>query len=185
MADISTMTFEFDVTGLADNKSLNVRRSRWRLSGAEVFRIFDGVILQILKLVTDQRAASQVEIKAIVLVGGLGQSLYVRERLQAHMGESIAVLQPGNAWTAVVQGAVMKGLAEVIPEHGTITILNRKARKHLGFELSIPFSPTLHSEIAWKKRWDPFRGSFVVKVIQWFIKKVSYVGLNPVASLMI
>lgn len=174
MADISTMTFEFDVTGLADNRDLNVRRSRWRLRGSEVFRIFDGVILQILKLVTDQRAASQVEIKAIVLVGGLGQSLYVRERLQAHMGENFPVFQPGNAWTAVVQGAVMQGLAEVVPDHGTITILNRKARKHLGFELSIPFNPTLHSKIASKKYWDAYNGHWAVSVIQWFINKVRF-----------
>lgn len=173
MADISTMTFEFDVTGLADNKSLHVRRSRWRLSGAEVFRIFDGVVLQILKLVTDQRAASQVEIKAIVLVGGLGQSVYLRERLQAHMGENFPILQPSNAWTAVVQGAVMKGLAEIGPNQGMITILNRKARKHFGFELSVPFDPIIHNQIRSKRFWDSFYGYWAVTVMAWFIKKVS------------
>lgn len=45
MADIQAMTFDFDVTGLADNKSLKVRRSRWKLEGSDIFRIFDGVVL--------------------------------------------------------------------------------------------------------------------------------------------
>lgn len=134
---------------------------------------------QILKLVTDQQAASRVEISAIVLVGGLGQSLYLRERLQVHMGPNFQILQPGNAWTAVVQGAVMKGLSEVVSDQGTITILNRKARKHLGFELSVPFNPNLHQNIAGKKLWDSYRGQWAVKVMQWFIKKVSLLSSPP------
>lgn len=172
MEDIPAGNFAFDAFGLSDNRDLNIRRSRWNVSATDVFRIFDGVVLQILKLVTDQQAACQTEVKAIVLVGGFGRSTYLRERLQAHVGMDIRILQPGNAWTAVVEGAVLKGLSEAVTADNQITILNRKARKNFGFEVSNPFNHILHHSIAGKKRWDSYTGQDVVDVMQWFIRKV-------------
>lgn len=161
--------------GVRDNRDLRVRYGNWIINATDVFRIFDGVVLQILKLVTDQQAASPDEIKAIVLVGGFGKSEYLRERLQAHMGENFKdkVLRPDDAWTAVVKGAVLRGLTDVVPESAhRITILNRKARKNLGFEISVPYNINVHSSIAGKRRWSSYDGGDIVDVMQWFIRKV-------------
>lgn len=149
------------------------------MSANEVFRIFDGVVLEVLKLVTDQRAATQVGIKAVVLVGGFGQSTYLRERLEAHLGRDIPVLQPADAWTAVVQGAVLKGLAAVAPERASVMrVINRKARKHYGFELFMPYRQDLHAQIDHKKTWDLYSGQWQVSVMQWFLKKVKLIHLQ-------
>lgn len=166
-------TYTFPVEGLEDNRALRIRRSRWTVTAPEVFRVFDSIILQVLKLVTDQRAATQVDVSAVFLVGGFGQSVYLQERLQTHLGERIQVIQPTNPWTAVVEGAVLKGLARVAPERDqVIKVVDRKARKHYGFELSVAYHHNLHGQIQDKKRWDTYTGQWEVDVMQWFIKKV-------------
>lgn len=175
MADLAAQeNYIFPVVGLTNNKSINVRQSKWFLSASEVFRIFDGIVLQVLKLVTDQRVATKVPIKAVLLVGGFGQSTYLQERLAAHMGADIPVLQTENAWTAVVKGAVLKGLAQVSPEKAAVMkVVDRKARKHYGFELAVPYTQHEHTALASKRRWDSYNAQWEVDVMQWFIKRVS------------
>lgn len=173
MADLPDQQYTFPVHGLEDNKDLRIMRNNWTVTAPDVFRIFDGIILQVLKLVTDQRVATQVDIKAILLVGGFGQSMYLRERLEAHVGKGIPVLQPDNAWTAVVEGAVMKGLAQVVPERAAVMkVIDRKARKHYGFELSVAYNHGVHAQLESKRRWDNYHARWEVDVMQWFIRKV-------------
>lgn len=173
MADLPAETYTFPVVGLEDNRHLKIRRSRWTVTAPEVLRVFDGVVLQVLKLVADQRAATRVDVRAVFLVGGFGQSIYLQERLQAHLGERIRVLRPQNPWTAVVEGAVLRGLARVAPERDQVVkVVDRRARKHYGFLLSVPYDHNLHSELQNQRRWDSYDGQWVVSVMQWFVKKV-------------
>lgn len=142
---------------------MKIRRNHWFL----VFRIFDGIVLQVIRLVTDQRVATGVDIKAVLLVGGCGQSTYLRERLEAHMGPNIPVVQLQNAWTAVVEGAVMRGLAQVNPERASIVkVVDRKARKHYGFVLAVAYNPYMHGQIRSQRRWDNYNARWEVDVIQ-------------------
>ncbi|KAL8642198.1 MAG: hypothetical protein Q9226_008534, partial [Calogaya cf. arnoldii] len=65
------------------------------------------------------------EIKAIFLVGGFGSSEYLKQCLQtAHPG--IQVIQPNDAWSAIVKGAVLSQL----PQEAAIT--STVATKHYG-----------------------------------------------------
>lgn len=173
LADLPAAEYSFPVVGLEDNKDLKIRRNYWYVTAPTVYKIFEEVILKILKLVTDQRAATQVGIKAIILVGGFGQSTYLRERLEVHVGNSIPILQPENAWTAVVEGAVMKGLAQVNPERAAVMkVVDRKARKHYGFQLSVAYNNRVHAQLHDKTRWDGYNARWEVDVMQWFIKRV-------------
>lgn len=165
----------FPVVGLEDNKDLKVRSSKWTVAGPEILRVFEEVILQVLKLVTDQQVATQVDIKAVLLVGGFGQSAYLQERLRSELKNDIRILRPDNSWTAVVEGAVMRGLARVVPERKqNIKIVARKARRHYGFELAMIYSHHRHAEISHLKQFDHYSGQWEVMVMQWFIKKVSF-----------
>lgn len=51
----------------------------------------------------------------------------------------IPILQLENAWTEAIEGPVMKGLAEVnsLERAAAMKVVDRKARKHYGFELSV------------------------------------------------
>ncbi|KOS22602.1 Heat shock 70 kDa protein 12A [Escovopsis weberi] len=94
-------------------------------------RIFKPVVDQVIELVKVQIKQSNVPIKALLLVGGFGASAYLRERIRDAIDNSIEILQPSHAWQAIVQGAVMKGLAMV-------SVRGRVARKHFGIDLQVP-----------------------------------------------
>jgi molecular chaperone DnaK (HSP70) len=106
--------------------------------------IFEPVVEKIIKLVKGQILATNKKISAIILVGGFGQNNYLKERLRSSVGKSILVLQPPNAWTAVVRGAVMMGLARANSKLAAVGLVSRAARKHYGIELRVEFEPGIH-----------------------------------------
>lgn len=106
--------------------------------------IFQPVVDRIIDLVRDQIRATNTKIKAVLLVGGFGQNVYLKESLRNALGDKTEVLQPPNAWTAVVRGAVMMGLSNV--NCGSGMVVSRAARKHYGIELSVQFNSTLHQD---------------------------------------
>lgn len=91
------------------------------------------------------------------------------------------------SWTAVVRGALMKGLAETSPAFAKVNISGRFARKHYGtyvcctyqegvHDIQQRYAGIFHSTIAVLIRrhryWSDFHGSFKVDTIIWFINKV-------------
>lgn len=133
------------VPGLANNAELNIRRGKVTLSPQEMYEIFEPVILKVIKYVQGQIAAcGETEIRAVLLVGGFGQNSYLKERCRDAL-KSVEVLQPPNAWTAVVRGAVMMGLARTNALR-TVDVVSRKARKHYGIQLHTPFKEGKHDE---------------------------------------
>lgn len=107
--------------------------------------IFEPIVTQIIKLVKDQIKASNTKIKAVLLVGGFGQNNYLKEQLRIALGSKIEVMQPPHAWTAVVQGAVMKGLATYDHNLADVVVGGRTARKHYGSTVTKKFDPAIHS----------------------------------------
>lgn len=145
------------------------------------------------------RAKSGI-VSGIILVGGFGQSDYLYRRLKSYFtsaapppyserpthalgganadgaggtGEagSIEVMQPVYAWTAVVRGAVLRGL------EGNM-VISRKARMHYGTSYATVFDEDKHSvsERYWSPLWERW---MVSDRMQWHIAKVSQGALRP------
>ena len=70
------------VNGLQDDAERGIRRSKFCLTGAEVRKIFEPVIHEVIKLIEGQIETTKSKVKAILLVGGFGQSAYLRERIK-------------------------------------------------------------------------------------------------------
>ena len=84
------------VPGVEDNPSLGIRRGKFNLSGKDLRDvIFEPVVCEVLTLLRKQICETKTSIKGILLVGGFGQSGYLRDRVRmAH--SDIEVLQPPN-----------------------------------------------------------------------------------------
>ncbi|GJN84979.1 hypothetical protein PLIIFM63780_008543 [Purpureocillium lilacinum] len=172
-------SFVIPVGGLANNKALGIARGRYALKGSDLNTIFEPVVLQVIKLIEDQISASGAPVKAILLVGGFGASQYLKERIRAAVDRRIQILQPPNAWQAVVQGAVMKGLANSAPEQLTLVqVQNRKARKHYGTEWRTKYDPKLHSHLKNRRHWCGLDGCYKVYGMEWFIQRGDRVSEN-------
>lgn len=134
---------------------------------------------EVIKLVKDQITSSKVPIKAVLLVGGFGASNYLKERLRGSIDAAISIMQPPNAWLAVVQGAVMKGLAQNSPDTLTmVRVQNRKARKHYGTEWRVRYDEKTHGHLRHKKHWCGLDGCWKVYAMEWFIKRGDAVSEN-------
>jgi hypothetical protein len=172
-------TYTIPVGGLANNKALGINRGRYALQAADLQTVFEPVIQMVIELVKGQITSSKVSINAVLLVGGFGASNYLKERLREAIDDKIRVMQPSNAWLAVVQGAVMKGLAQCSPDNLTmVRIQNRKARNHYGTDVRVEYNPTQHRGMAESKSWDGFENCWQVPAMSWFIRQGDDVSEN-------
>lgn len=115
---------------------------------SDMKEIFEPIVKQVIDLVWGQIKATRRKIKAVLLVGGFGQNNYLKERLRKGLINNInqiEVIQPPHAWTAVVRGAVMKGIANHDNKLVAVHIGPRAARKHYGILLETDYDETVHS----------------------------------------
>ncbi|MCJ1452970.1 hypothetical protein MMC28_003315 [Mycoblastus sanguinarius] len=167
------------VPGLGDNGKLGIRRNKVTLNGTEIRLIFEPVLDEVLKLVMAQIKAAKVIIKAVLLVGGFGQNAYLRDCISKEVGPKIEVKQSQDAWTAVVRGALIKGLASSSPSWATVSISARSARKHYGILARSKF--VSHKHDIHRREWNCFSGCYKICTMDWFVKKGSIVEEgNPV-----
>ncbi|KAF4418238.1 Heat shock 70 kDa protein 12A [Colletotrichum fructicola] len=181
--------------GLPDDEEAGLDCGFMIMTAAEIKEIFEPVVKEVCDLVQGQvdgiRQAGGV-VSGIVLVGGFGQSDYLYRRLKSHFNSaapppyterpthgtmttlqetaSIEVMQPVYAWTAVVRGAVLRGL------EGNM-VISRKARYHYGTSYATVYDEEKHSvsERYWSPLWERW---MVSDRMQWHIAKVS---LNSIA----
>ncbi|KKP05800.1 hypothetical protein THAR02_02084 [Trichoderma harzianum] len=114
--------------------------------------LFDPVINMIIRLVEEQ--VNQIEwnkerpIETIVLVGGFGSSPYLKEQLTEWCQDrGIRLTTPiTGAWSAVVCGAVLRGL------EGSI-VRQKKCRRHYGYVSSLEYDPSAHAGFDAQKRY--------------------------------
>jgi molecular chaperone DnaK (HSP70) len=142
--------YSISVPGLANNERLGIRRNRMKIKATEMEGIFEPVIKDVIALVKGQIKATNKKIRAVLLVGGFGQNNYLKERLRSTLGSSIEVRQPPHAWTAVVRGAVMMGLASQNAQSAVVQLTSRVARKHYGIRMIVPYEKGKHS---WSERY--------------------------------
>ena len=169
--------FNIPLAGVADNEAVGIEQGFLTITSKEVASIFKPIITEIIQLVQGQMThlhTSGKSVNGIILVGGFGQSecLLKIMRMRFASGNNAAlppnsrleVMQPTNAWTAVVRGAVIRGL------EGTEMVLNRKARRHYGVRVNARFDDNLHPLSC--KYWDIYDESWRAKDrMSWFIRK--------------
>ena len=117
----------FDITfpGVPDNANIGVEQGFLTISFREVADMFKPIINDISGLVQGQidkvRSKGKV-VAGVVLVGGFGQSICLYKLLKMMATKDARdraarvpyeVMQPAHAWTAVVRGAVLRGLQGV------------------------------------------------------------------------
>jgi len=79
----------------------------------------------------------------VFLVGGFGSSEYLYKRVEEYCRDrGFGVRRPLNPWSAIVRGAVARGLE---PNGGGLVEL-RKCRLHYGTPVAQRFIPGKHSE---------------------------------------
>ncbi|KAI6845763.1 actin-like ATPase domain-containing protein [Hortaea werneckii] len=162
--------FNIPFPGVPDNAAAGIDCGFLCMDNADVDALFKPVIEDVVKLIEDQRRSVRAlgqSVNAMILVGGFGQSECLLTRLRAKYSRTqpqIEVMQPVNAWTAVVRGAVLRGL------EGAELVLNRKARRHYGVRTSHCFKPNKHP--AHLKYWeDSTKRWMVTDQMRWYIDK--------------
>lgn len=143
------------------------------MTGAQVSKIFEPVVQEVVTLVKGQIAATGKKVNAVLMVGGFGQNAYLRETIRASIDPNIEVMQPPNGWTAVVRGALMKGLSQLEPTTARVKVASRTARKHYGTEIMNKYDKIKHAKST--AFWDEFDGELKVYDMSWFITKGSTV----------
>lgn len=176
--------------GLPDDEKAGLDSGFLIMTAAQVKEIFEPVISQVLELVEGQVEAITSRsgiVAGIILVGGFGQSNYLYTRLKqqfnasppppyseqpthAHANlpqHSVEVLQPLHAWTAVVRGAVVRGIEGSMVE-------KRRSRFHYGTSYATVYDEAKHpiEDRYWSPLWERW---MVSDRMQWHIAKVSSV----------
>ena len=176
--------------GLPDDEEAGLDSGFLIMSAAQVKTIFEPVIQQVVELVEGQvdtiRSKGGV-VAGIILVGGFGQSNYLYTQLKRHFNtsappppyteqpthltsaipqQSIEVLQPMHAWTAVVRGAVLRGVEGSLVE-------KRRSRWHYGTSYATVFDESKHpiADRYWSPLWERW---MVSDRMQWHIAKVRH-----------
>ncbi|KAK5991079.1 Protein kinase rad3-like protein, partial [Cladobotryum mycophilum] len=150
--------------------SLGVKRNRFTIPQDDMTnRIIEPIMKDVICLIKEQITMARLPISAIVLVGGFGQSRYLRSRVRDSISSSIHVLQPENGVTAVVKGAIIHGLSQYQPRVANMGIASRVARRSYGTCLMAKYDMLKHDhrEVYWSEKEQ----ERVVIEMCWFIRK--------------
>lgn len=184
--------------GLPDDEDAGLDSGFLVMTAEQIKDIFEPVVKEVCDLVQGQVSSLRAKggiVSGIVLVGGFGQSNYLYRRLKSHFTSaapppyserpthatasatqetgSIEVMQPVYAWTAVVRGAVLRGL------EGNM-VISRKSRMHYGTSYATVYDEEKHSvsERYWSPLWERW---MVSDRMQWHIAKGE--ALSPLAPI--
>ncbi|KAL8947831.1 MAG: hypothetical protein Q9222_005928 [Ikaeria aurantiellina] len=159
--------FHVSLPPVGDIESIGVQSGNLPITRVEMRALFDPIVDRVISLISGQAAAvSSVDL--IILVGGFGESEYLYQRVLGWAKTtSIRVLQPREASTAIVRGAVMKGLETIgIPR----TKIARRARRWYGVTVNETFVNGQHPIT--DRYTNPHTGQTLAKnQIRWFIEK--------------
>jgi len=108
----------------------------------------------------------QISPKAILLVGGFGSNIYLRQRLEKRYApKKIEILQPDTSWESVATGAVrceLLGFGNVVSIH--------RSRLHYGIAVVQWFVPGKH--LLEDKYCCPYEGVYkATNQVEWLVSK--------------
>ncbi|GME29742.1 hypothetical protein PV04_07213 [Neofusicoccum parvum] len=148
----------------------NIQKGKLGISTSQMKSFFEPVIIEVISLVRDQISRTQGRAKSVILVGGFGQSIYLKDRLQEAVQDGVRVVRGLNPVSAVVTGAAIYGVQESTPQIHVNSIESRKSRHHYGVEALVDYNSTIHESD--KKFKDDFTGNLQVRAMNWIIHKV-------------
>ncbi|KAI1154192.1 actin-like ATPase domain-containing protein [Nemania diffusa] len=171
----TTKRFYVPARGLPDTPDLGIRGNKFEIPGKRVKELFEPVIAEILGLVNSQIAETRRNekiVKAVLLAGGFGRNEYLKKRIQQEVGETIKVERMKDCNTAIVRGALIRGLAgnTVGPRRPTIWVDSRISRKHYGIGVWTVYDPKKHDPKR-QKIAPGVEGSERIEIMQWFLEK--------------
>ncbi|KAL3474035.1 hypothetical protein BJX99DRAFT_232290 [Aspergillus californicus] len=163
-----------------------IKKGRIHFSIANIQEAFKESFAGIDKLVDGQvnKARSQgLNVKGIILVGGLGASPYLYDHLKdRHSSAGITILQSGGMKprTAICRGAVYKGFLDGGSDSGAqqngygvpapISVTSTISRTSIGVVYHASFDPTKHLEE--DKSWYPDEGEWRANnQIEWYLQR--------------
>ena len=172
--DVGREIFYVNVPTVNNIPHAGVVGGEFEISRDQMRQLFDPVIRQILELIKEQVNLTKKgagSVNAILLVGGFGESEYLYTRIKSWADtQGIEVLQPRDAATAVVQGAVLKGMEPKVGPNKTQVA--RRARLSYGVPTKEEFVEGRHLEI--DAEYDEHTGKKLARnQIRWFIRIVS------------
>jgi len=160
-----------DLRGAGDNPEIGIFDDETIQIMPNTLRaVFDSICEKIQALVEKQLRGIQrkgLAVKAVVLVGGFGESKYLHNYLKtANIKDNIRVLQEPGAISAVCRGATLWGLEQ---NHAT-SFISRIARISYGIVLSMPFNNSIHRTS--EKVWDEAKSQWLASgQMKWLLKR--------------
>ncbi|CAM1502083.1 Fc.00g040670.m01.CDS01 [Cosmosporella sp. VM-42] len=152
------------------DSSLGLRRNRYTTPQEDMKKkVFEPIIKDVICLIQEQITMAGDDVAAVVLVGGFGQSRYLKSQVRETISSRTQVLQPESAWTAVVKGAAIHGLGNYKPSLSQVEIASRVARRSYGTCLLTKYDMMRHDprEAFWSEKEE----ETVVTEMCWFIQK--------------
>jgi len=132
---------------------------------------FDPVVNEVIKLVKHQisgvKGIDNV-VKAVVLVGGFGESRYLQQRIREAISP-VELITPLDQWGAVALGAVIQAIS-TRSSAPNWSVSTRKASCHMGIEVRRTFNSAVH-DIS-RREWDACEGEYKCSgLLSWFVNK--------------
>ncbi|KAI3392445.1 hypothetical protein diail_5689 [Diaporthe ilicicola] len=159
----------FPKAELEDDPAERLMSNCWEMTGDVLQDIFNPIIEDILRLVEAQvkeacyKRAGQA-LKGIFLVGGFGSSRYLKDRLsQVYAPQDIQVIQPPDAWGAIVKGGVL----DRFPDQATARVISTQAVRHYGVTAWYNYDAAI--DVGRPTKFYPDQGKDKVEKTQWYI----------------
>ncbi|KAF5605879.1 uvsb pi-3 kinase [Fusarium pseudocircinatum] len=150
--------------------SLGLRRNRYTMTQDDMkTKIFEPIMKDVVCLIKEQIKMAGDGVAAVIMVGGFGQSRYLKSRVRDAISSRTDVLQPESGWTAVVKGAAMHGLSRYQPAGTRVEVASRIARRSYGTCLMTKYDMMKHNPR--EAFWSEKEQETVVSEMCWFIQK--------------
>ncbi|KAL2276398.1 hypothetical protein FJTKL_00935 [Diaporthe vaccinii] len=168
--DIADVHFvNFPMANLKDDPAEGLRGSCWEMTGDVLQDIFEPIIRDILQLVSEQVVEVTCKrgirrLKGIFLVGGFGSSRYLKNCLkEKYEDENIQIIQPHDAWGAIVNGAALSRVSNLA------NVVSTRSVRHYGVVARYRYDPL--ADAGRPTIWYPEDGFDRVEKCTWYIYK--------------
>ncbi|OQO08638.1 hypothetical protein B0A48_06508 [Cryoendolithus antarcticus] len=168
----ATETCMIRVNGLADNPSLGISHSRFTVPHADLLGIFRQVTDEVVALVVAQIKKTPQRVRKIVLAGGFGDSEFLMAELRRRMTgdlSEISVMAITNSRTAIVRGALLRGLTSLDENIPYPRTEGRIATRSFGIEEYVDFDRSKGHDILRRVASSTERDKYIIKQMHWFI----------------